>query len=169
MSGAFVIGAKLVSSEELEEKAALGEIDQFREAKQRGKRAELRLFSGAVSAEELATAPGKPAFAPIGIGKPLTIEILTVYTGDAPGRFLGFLLGDPSMLVTSGARSGQSGKAAPRAINQLVSAIQDNQYLEPSAFDDGVERRLSRTRHGGPTYADVRTSSWSMRSITNFS
>ncbi len=137
MSGAFVIGTRLVSPEELDERVALGEVERFRAETARGKQAAIRLFSGTVTSDELATEAKRPDFAPIGIGKPLTIEILTTYTGDAPKRFLGFLTGDSSLLITSGARGAQTTKAAPRAINNLVKSIKDNEYLEPSAFNDG--------------------------------
>jgi hypothetical protein len=135
--GAFVIGGKLVSPEELDEKLALGFIPRLRERSVSGRPAEIRFRAGAVSAADLAAEVNRPDFAPIGIGKPLGIEILTVYTGNAPGHVLGVLTGEPSLLVTSGARGAQTIKEAPRAINQLVERITDRQHLEPDAFAEG--------------------------------
>ena len=135
MSGAFIIGGRLVSPEELDEKFALGEIDLFRAETALGHRAEIRLMAGTVSSTELAAETKRTGFAPIGIGKPLTIEILTIYTGDAPGG--GFLRSDPSLLVTSGTKDLQNTKHAPRAINQLIKKIVDKQYIEPTAFAEG--------------------------------
>lgn len=135
--GAFVIGGRLVGPEELNEKAALGTIDRFRALRARREPGEIRFRAGSVSTRDLAEEASRPDFAPIGIGKPLGIELLTVYTGDAPGRFLGFLGGRPNLLVTSGARGVDTSKAAPRAINQLVNDIEDHQHLEPDAFTEG--------------------------------
>jgi len=135
--GAFVIGGLLVSPEELDEKLALGSIAHLRERSVAGRPAEIHFRAGTVSARNLAAEANRPDFAPIGIGKPLGIEILTVYSGNAPGRFLGFLTGEASLLVTSGARGAQTIKEAPRAINQLVKGIADKQHLEPDAFAEG--------------------------------
>ncbi len=75
-----------------------------------------------------------PAFTPIGIGKPLSVEILTVYTGDAPQKFLG---GKPDLLVVSGIKSFQTFDAAPRAVNLIQENITDNRHLKPGAFSPG--------------------------------
>ncbi len=74
------------------------------------------------------------AFTPVGIGRPLLVEILTVYTGDAPGGFLG---GKPDLLVVSGVKGAQTFDAAPRAINQLEEDIKDRQYVQQAAFSKG--------------------------------
>lgn len=126
MAGSFIIDGDLVTKEYIDERIALGQIEELRAV-----RAPLSL-DGAT-----AFADGVPAFREIGIGKPLSIEILTVYTGDAPGRFLGGLTGAPDMLVTSGAKGAPDTGVAPRAINQLVQSIADYQYLAPSAFANG--------------------------------
>lgn len=75
-----------------------------------------------------------PAFSPVGIGKPLAVEIMTVYTGDAPRKFLG---GKPDLMVVSGIKSFQTFDTAPRAVNLIVENIEDSKYIEPSAFTDG--------------------------------
>lgn len=74
------------------------------------------------------------AFTPVGVGKPLLVEILTVYTGDAPHQFLG---GKPELLIVSGVKGAQTFDAAPRAINQLEENIKDRQYIGPGAFSKG--------------------------------
>ncbi|MEN0005866.1 MAG: hypothetical protein AAF798_17080 [Bacteroidota bacterium] len=81
-----------------------------------------------------ADTPNIPSFSPVGIGKPLSVEILTVYTGDAPRKFFG---GRPDLLVVSGIKSVQTYDAAPRAINQIQENIRDYQYLKPGAFSNG--------------------------------
>lgn len=75
-----------------------------------------------------------PGFVQVGIGKPMTVEILTVYTGDAPKKFFG---GKPDLMVVSGIKSFQTFDAAPRAINLIHENITDKQYLEPGAFSNG--------------------------------
>lgn len=76
-----------------------------------------------------------PPFAPVGLGKPLLVEILTTYTGNAPRSFLG---GKPDLLVVSGVKGAQTFDAAPRAINQLVENINDRQYIKQSALSQGA-------------------------------
>lgn len=73
-------------------------------------------------------------FTAVGVGRPLLVEILNVYTGDAPASFLG---GKPDLLVVSGVKGAQTFEAAPRAINRLQEDIKDRQYLQQIAFDKG--------------------------------
>lgn len=83
---------------------------------------------------ELERSSTTPAFTPVGIGKPLLVEILTVYTGNVPRQFLG---GKPDLLVVSGVKGAQTFDAAPRAINQLEEDIKDHQYVQQAAFSKG--------------------------------
>jgi hypothetical protein len=73
-------------------------------------------------------------FTTVGLGRPLLVEILNVYTGDAPNGFLG---GKPDLLVVSGVKGAQTFDAAPRAINRLQEDIRDRQYLQQIAFEKG--------------------------------
>lgn len=134
MGSSFVIGSKQVSSAELQEKHALGEVQQFQQATD--PQAKLTLSAGVVTkAQAVAPPPQTPAFTPIGIGKPLSIEILTVYTGDAPAKKIFGQAAD--LLVVSAVKAVETFAAQARAINQLVPKIGDNQYLEPSALTEG--------------------------------
>ena len=137
MGYSLVIGNTTVSAEELSEKIALGAISRFQTEAETNLDATLEFSRGAVSAAELFAAPRDlaPEFAPLGIGQPMSIEILTVYTGDAPKR--GIFGGQPDLLVTSAVKGIETFDAAPRAINQIVKDIQDKQYIEPSALTDG--------------------------------
>jgi hypothetical protein len=75
-------------------------------------------------------------FVPIGLGKPLTIEIRTAYTGKNPR---GFGAGKKDMLVTSAIRSITSYKGAPRAVNFLKSNVKQHTYYDyPAATADGT-------------------------------
>jgi hypothetical protein len=125
----LVIGKQVVSSAEFAEKVALGMVDQFETT---------TLKLGAATAKGGALAPedsgGLPGFEAIGIGRPLSVEILSVYTGEAPSKWYG---GKPDLLVASAAKGIETFEAAPRAINQLVGSISDRQFIQPSALDSG--------------------------------
>ena len=95
----YSIGNRLVSRQELEERAAFGDFRALAEGSG---------FSGNDGIAGLATQGGELPFEPIGIGKPLTVELLACYTGDAPGRsFFDFIVGrtKPDMLVVSGVKT----------------------------------------------------------------
>jgi hypothetical protein len=62
-------------------------------------------------------------FEPIGIGKPLTVQLRHVYTGDKAHGFWG----DRDMLVTSAVKSVATFGAAPRAVNFLERQSRNNQ------------------------------------------
>ncbi len=130
MGSTFVIGHTQVSPGELQEKHATGELDRFHAAGGSGR---MEMAAGTVRAADISTTA--PDFTEIGIGKPLSLEILTVYTGDAPPR-RGFGR-KPDLLITSGVKSVETFNAAPKAINQLVPKVDDNNYLQPSAFREG--------------------------------
>ena len=140
MGHSFVIGNVVVSAEELTEKLSLGAIGRFRAEARGSPKAKLEFARGSVNVSQLAPPASKakraaPGFTPIGIGKPLSLEILTVYSGNVPEK--SFLSGNPDLLLTSAAKGIQTFEAAPRAINQLIKAVGDRQYLEPSALADG--------------------------------
>lgn len=135
MAHSFVIGDTVVSSEELAEKAALGAISRFQAEVRRNPMAKLEFSGGTVTAAEVFAAPKSvvPGYKPIGIGKPMSIEILAVYTGDAPNK----LFSRPDLLVTTAIKGIETIDVAPRAINQVVEDIKDKQYLQPSALAEG--------------------------------
>ena len=74
--------------------------------------------------------------APVGIGLPMCVQIVTIYTGDAPTTLFG---GKPDMLVTSSVKGPATFEAAQRAINQIVPRTPVDTYLEPGAANvDGT-------------------------------
>lgn len=113
-------GKDLIEMDELTERIVIGDIPTV-EPRSKG-------------LLEPAAGPNVPAFAEVGIGRPLSVEILTIYIGDAPRKFFG---GRPDLLVVSGIKSVQTYDAAPRAINQIQKNIKDYQYLKPGAFSNG--------------------------------
>ena len=144
MGCSYMIGKIAVTSEELEENFAIGAVKHFLSEAASTIDATLKFRGGdAIASEVLSPAFWKPDllpaaldFEPIGIGKPIGIEILTVYTGDAPSTAI--FGGKPDLLVTSAVKSVQTFDAAPRAINQIVQKINDNAYIVPSAVKEGA-------------------------------
>lgn len=142
MGHSFVIGDVLVSSDELGEKLALGIIGRFRREERISAKAKIEFSKGVITAAQLVTRPKAtakgpvPVFTPIGIGKPMSLEMLTFYTGNVPEKSL--FSGNPDLLITSAVKGVQTFEAAPRAINQLIKGVADKQYLEPSALAEGA-------------------------------
>lgn len=140
MGALLSIGNTLVSSDELEEKEALGTLETFRREVKRDPGASLSFRTGTARASALRDESETTPFTPIGLGKPLSLEIMTVYTGDAPGRsWVDRLVGrsKPDLLVTSGVKSLQTHGAASRAVNQIVRDIDDNATYRPGALREG--------------------------------
>ncbi len=126
MGSSFVLGHKQISHEELEARHAAGELEALDTSD-----GVLETTRGPVSAADLAVVrEGVPGFQKIGPGNPLSLQILTVYTGDPPGK-------RRDLLITSGHRAAKTFDAAQKMLNQIVKKAEDHAYLEPSAFDQG--------------------------------
>jgi hypothetical protein len=142
MGYALVIGDILVSSEEMAEKIAVGDIGRFHRQARSTAKARIAFSKGVVTAGRLTARPRAaakgpaPPFTPIGIGKPMSLELLGCYTGNVPAKSL--FSSKPDLLLISAVKGVQTYEAAPRAINQLVKGISDRQYLEPSALSEGA-------------------------------
>ncbi len=88
MAYVLSIGDVLASPRELAEKAATGELSQFNSRAAKNELdAELQLSSGAIRADRLAQpTTTRPGWTPIGLGKPLGMQIRSVYIGDLSYR-----------------------------------------------------------------------------------
>jgi hypothetical protein len=74
-------------------------------------------------------------FKPIGLGKPLTVQIRHIYTGNKAAGFWK----DKDMLVASAMRSVATYDAAPRAVNFLVRKAKNNRnFRAVDATDKGT-------------------------------
>jgi hypothetical protein len=139
MAHAFVVGDVLVESEEFFEKVALGTVGRFLHDMETpsGAEATIHFSRGTVKATDLLGPPPKaiPTFQPVGLGRPLSLEILAVYTGDVPRRWFGLAKSD--LLVTSAVKALTHLNAAPRAVNQLVAAVDNHRHVQPSALSEG--------------------------------
>lgn len=122
----------MVGTDEIAEKSSMGMFSKFNKSVSKGLDDTIKFRDGIVSTSEVNNNSklDLPDRMPIGIGKPMCMEILCLYTGDAPGR-------KKDLLVVSGVRAASTHDEAPRAINQLVKKIEDNQYIQPSAFAQG--------------------------------
>lgn len=129
----------VVSQEELDEKLNSGELAEYEQRLQDDRNASFTFRDGVVPAPR-----GRPAapgagfdvidYEKIGIGQPLSLEILGYYTGDLPriGR-----LGKTSMLVCSACKAIETYEAQPWAVNQMENEVEEHQYLRPSAGNEG--------------------------------
>ena len=119
MAYSFVIGDTQVRPEEYHDKLETGELSRFRLAlaarsravevsksprSRRSKPAALDFSTGTVTDDGVLAArkDSAPDFQPVGIGKPLSIEIAGIFTGDAPSTALGQ---PPDLLVASAVKS----------------------------------------------------------------
>ncbi|PKV50796.1 hypothetical protein ATE84_2863 [Aquimarina sp. MAR_2010_214] len=125
----YYVGGTPISEEEAKEKLYSGELEKLDRAVESGNSFNLDFENGQIKAEEFDIGE----FTPIGVGKPLSVEILTYYTGKAPKKFLG----KKDLLLTTGVKSIATHSAAPKAINQIVRKIEDNTHYEPNAFNEG--------------------------------
>src|ERR1700691_6037168 len=115
----YAYGDALVGLDELRVMSGQGKLQQFhRDLLKGSKGGKLDFISGRATAQNIlrsqTTPPAKTIdFVPIGLGKPLTVQIRHIYTGDKAEGFWG----SKDMLVTSAMRSISTYDAAPRAVN----------------------------------------------------
>jgi hypothetical protein len=138
----YAFGDALVDPDEIAEKSARGNFQQFqKELLGRVKGAKLEFSTGIATTESVirsvSAKPGEApiAFQPIGIGKPLAVQIRHVYTGDRAEGFWG----SKDMLVASAMKSIAAYDAAPRALNFLVPKTKNNRnFRNVDATDKGT-------------------------------
>lgn len=131
----YSLGSALVTREELFEKT--DELKKFRSKVSLKKPAGIKFTTGKLNELHVskATTVSKTKFVPVGINKPLTIELRHLYTGAHPKTFLGK---KKDMLVSTALKGFVSYDAAPRAINYLKQNIQPNTNIKPSASEQGT-------------------------------
>ena len=74
------------------------------------------------------------SFSDIGLGKPLSIEIMSSYSGDVPKKFLGRR---PDVMTFSGVKSYLEHAASARMINHIQERAEDYSYMDIGAFEKG--------------------------------
>jgi hypothetical protein len=130
MAVTYFTGRMLVDFREFASRVASGEIQELVTAAD--KSAKIRFTAGAASLADL-EAPQNPQgepFQPIGIGKPLSIRIHTIYVGDLPGR-------RRDILIASGVKAAQTFDATSRMVNLLQKGVRDREFAEFSPFTKG--------------------------------
>ncbi len=135
MANLYVFGDTLVSGEEFYERMVLGEFERVTAGVMREESILFR--NGTVTGVEIERKNQDiiPEFTPIDIGRPLSLELLSLYTGDAPKKRL--FSGRPDMLVATSMKAPQTYDVAPRAINQIIKDIDDNQFYKPASLNEG--------------------------------
>jgi hypothetical protein len=133
------LGTALVTKEELLEKR------QEMEMLKAGNLQEITFSTGSASLKA-ATAPmhilaedaAPTAFSPIGLGKPLTVRIGSVFPGNLPPK--GGLFGKKrGVMISSAVKSWQSFEAQPRALNILKQRAEKNEAIPgPAATEEGT-------------------------------
>lgn len=135
MSVMYYFGDVPVQPEELKKQIATGNF--FKEGAD-GKvfQDKVAFKEGVVHKKDLegVTSPEGLPFTPIGIGKPLSLEIMATYVGDAPNKFLG---GKRDIMLVSGSRSVHTQGASVRGLNLISRRVEDKQFIRPGAFDEG--------------------------------
>lgn len=125
MAVLFSLGDALVDAKEISAKKS-----SFKNLKKKNGKVDFR--SGSVTSRDVER--NKVAFTPIGIGKPLSLQIMSIYTGDAPKKTLG---GAKDLLIASATKYIHLSNAQPRAINQVYRKVTSRKLYGPSAFDEG--------------------------------
>jgi hypothetical protein len=126
----YVLGQELIESEEYKQKLMTGQIDRLVGAAEENERVTVGFRNVDVHSEDL---PNVIPYKPIGIGKPLSVEIMTLYTGDfISNKFLAAKKRD--LICTSAVKASQTFDATARAINLIEQRAAENTYLEFSAL-----------------------------------
>ncbi|MEL6720101.1 MAG: hypothetical protein AAFP82_15420 [Bacteroidota bacterium] len=91
MAVLYNFGNVLTDENELAEKTHIGRLRQFVNAASHGEEKSIEFRHGRVTTRDLSdnSQLDLPDFTQPEIGKPLSVEILSVYTGDAPQKFFG--------------------------------------------------------------------------------
>ncbi|WP_205504618.1 hypothetical protein [Rufibacter psychrotolerans] len=145
MASMFIVGNTLVDTDEFLEKKQFGGMADLATSLKDKKERSIEFSSGSVKSSEIienfnkidrenSTLKELNPYTPIGLGKPLTIEILTVYTGDYPN---GLFKGKKDLLLVSGVKSSVTFDAASRAINKIEEKANESTYIEFSALESG--------------------------------
>ncbi len=113
MANLLIIGNELVHPDEYQEKKQLGDLDS------------LEGFENNVNPPT-----------PIGLGKPLCVEIRTIYTGDYPNGIFG---GKKDLMLSSAIKSSVTFDAAARAINKIDKKPHEKSYVEFNATEPGTK------------------------------
>ena len=147
MGNLLIIGNTLVHPDEYQEKKQIGNIDEFIKSFDSNKDSKLDFTTGSVNTKEIrsnfekvnkslesSTGEVNPS-TPIGLGKPLCVEILTIYTGDYPN---GLFRGKKDLMLSTAIKSSVTFDSAARAINKIDKKSSEKTYVEFIASEAGT-------------------------------
>ena len=117
----YWVGDGFIEMPQLESLSAQGALQELAKGKEK-----VEHRRGVISRKALADA-AEP-FTPIGLGKPLSIRMHTVYVGKLPGW------GKKDLLVVSGVKAAETWEVSGRAVNLIQSRVGDHEFGEFSAF-----------------------------------
>ena len=140
----YSYGSALITEDEVHELDAKRKVDKLVDevsSKSAMTAKSISLLNGVLTADMISSSmsalSAQIPWTPIGVGKPLTLDIREVYTGGYPGK--GFFSGPKSMLLTSAVKSITAYDAKPRAINFLTRQVQTGSRLtRPAASEEGT-------------------------------
>lgn len=127
MATVFYFGDIPVTERELNEKKKEGAFKRFFAKRDKGETPEIA-FSQGDFIPELIRDLDTPQFTDIGFGKPLSIEILSAYTGDAPNKLFG---GKKDLLISSQLKGVANTEVPPKMIHQIEKKVADFSYVMP--------------------------------------
>jgi hypothetical protein len=132
-----IIGRSLINPEEIFNKKFSGELPSLRTIDLATSTKNLEFSETSIPINTLPDLHDelRNDFKPIGIAKPLSIEIATVYTGEYK-KFLG---GKKDVIVVSGIKNLQTFQGTSRAINIKAQKVNEKDYLKFEAFEDGTK------------------------------
>jgi hypothetical protein len=135
----YAYGTALLTQEEAHQQNVRERAQELLRSSRQGKQlAPLSLGTGELSTEMVTSDAGAVVdWQPIGISKPLTVEIREVYTGKHPGG--GLFGGASDMLLASAVKGIAINEAKPLALNFLTQRIQKKSRLaRPRASEQGT-------------------------------
>jgi hypothetical protein len=146
MANLLIVGNTLVHPAEYKEKKQQGNIGKLISSMDSGQLETIQFQSGSVSNADIRAVFAKMGGAeadnkspnpstPIGLGMPLTVQILSIYTGQYPTGIFG---GRKDLMLTSSVKSSVTFDAAARAINKIDKKADARTYLEFIASESGT-------------------------------
>jgi hypothetical protein len=137
MAGFQIIGNKMVDFEEWESLEPQ-KVESFYKAVAEKKEMSILTRSGTLNSLDVRDAFAKDPIPsqPIGLGKPLSVEIFGIYNGDHPNVFLGGKKRDT--ILVSGVTNPLQTSSSARAVNLIKENAKERKYLERSAWDAGT-------------------------------
>jgi len=131
MAVGYFFGKTMVQPDEIIEKQAMGVFSKFEKTVKSKGSGKIEFKNGVFETikKNKRSISDSPERTPVGIGKPLSIELLCVYTGNAPNKFLGR---KKDLIVVSGIKDVRTHGQYTKAINMIAAKEKDYTRIYPS-------------------------------------